>query len=176
MKSGWLLVLLLLGSGTCAGQMIPEVKGKALDDSEVVLPKPGSKPALILIVGFSRKGGDACAVWNKKIAAAYHEDARVGYYNLPMLEEAPSLIRPIIVHGMKKGAAPGELGHFVPQYAKENEWKKLVNYAAADDAYLLVADAGGKVAWQGHGIYSDGVFAEMKKAVEGLAGTGNWKK
>jgi hypothetical protein len=160
--------LLLVASGVCAGQNIPRVKTKALDESEVVLPKPGSRQVVILILGFSHKGGEVCGVWNKKVAADYGEDEGVLYYGVPVLQDAPSFVRPMIVHGMKKGATAKELAHMAPVYADEDAWKKLVGYSASDDAYLLVSDASGKVLWQGHGPYTDGMFAELKKAVEGL--------
>ena len=160
-----LLIFILFNVGTCAGQAIPGVKTKALDDSEVVLPKAGSRQVLVLIVGFSKKGGDVCGAWNKRMAAEYSEDAGVVYYSLPMLEDAPRFVRPMIVHGMKKGATAKELAHMAPVTAGEEEWKKVVGYAAADDAYLIVADAEGKVVWQGHGAYSDAGLGELKKVV-----------
>jgi hypothetical protein len=165
MRIPGLLIFVLFTAGTCAGQQIPGVKTKALDDSEVVLPKAGSRQVLVLVVGFSKKGGDVCGVWSRQIAAEYGGDAGVAYYSLPMLEEAPSFLRPMIEHGMKNGATAKELAHMAPVTAGEQQWKKVVGYAAADDAYLVVADAQGKLVWQGHGAYSDAALGELKKAV-----------
>lgn len=162
--------MLIAVVGPCAGQTIPGVKTKALDDSEVVLPKAGSQQVLVLILGFSRKGGDVCSAWSKRIAAEYGEDPGVAYYSLPVLEDAPALIRPMIVHGMKKGATAKEQAHMAPVYVGEAQWKKVVGYVSSDDAYLIVADAQSKVAWLGHGVFSEEKFGELKRAVDGLKG------
>lgn len=161
-------MLWLVTSGVCAGQDIPHVKTKALDDSEVILPKLGSQQVLILVLGFSRKGGEVCGVWNKKVAAEYGDDLGVLYYSVPVLQDAPSFVRPMIVHGMKKGATAKEMAHMAPVYTGADVWKKLLGYSASEDAYLLVSDASGKVVWQGHGAFTEGMFAELKKAVERL--------
>jgi len=55
------LFLTLFFAVLCAqAQTIPIVKAKALDDSEVLLPKPDGQQILILILGFSHKSGDIC--------------------------------------------------------------------------------------------------------------------
>ncbi len=70
---------------TCRAQTIPPIKAKALDDSEVVLPKPGGQQLLILVLGFSHKSGDACAAWGKRLAADYSSDPRATYFQFRVL-------------------------------------------------------------------------------------------
>jgi len=45
-------------ASTLLAQSMPPIKAKALDDSEVVLPKPGGQQFLILVLGFSHKSGE----------------------------------------------------------------------------------------------------------------------
>jgi len=151
-----------------SAQSIPAVKAKALDGSQVTLPNSGSRQVLILVVGFSRKSGELARSWSTKVSADYHSDARVAYFTLPVLESAPSLVRPMIVHGMRKDVPSQELAHFVPLYSSESEWKRAVNFSAPDDAYLIVAAPDGHPVWQAHGAYSDAVYAELKKSVAAL--------
>src|SRR5262249_59847630 len=80
----------------------PAVRAKALDNSEITLPNPDSQQVLILMVGFSHKSGDLCKVWGRKISADFHADARIAYFTIPVLQSAPSLVRPMIAHGMRK--------------------------------------------------------------------------
>ena len=101
-----LLPLLCFTAALSSAQSIPAIKAKALDNSEIVLPDPGSRQFLILILGFSQKGGKLCQVWSKKISADYHADTRIAYFSLPVLQSAPSLVRPIIVYGMRKVSQP----------------------------------------------------------------------
>jgi len=50
-------------------------------------------------------------------------------------------------------------GHLLPPHG-EAEWKKLIGYTAPEDPYLVVADAGGHVHWQGYGAPTDQKYFE----------------
>lgn len=121
MKQIKVLMFLLLVPLASFAQSIPAVKAKALDNSEITLPNPGGRQALILIVGFTHKSGDQSKVWAKKVAADYDADAHVGYFILPVLQSAPSLVRPMILHGMRKDLPDERLPHFVPLYSNESD-------------------------------------------------------
>jgi hypothetical protein len=149
----------------CQAQTIPPVKTKALDDSEVVLPKPGGRQLLILVLGFSHKSGQNCTPWDQRLAADYLSDPHVTYYQLPVLADAPSFVRPMILHGMHKNVPAVQHSHFVPIYDHETDWKKLVNFSAPDDPYILVAAPDGHVLWQSHGLATDSAYSELKSAV-----------
>lgn len=148
-------LLFLFTATLSSAQFIPAVKAKALDDTEVTLPDPGRQRTLILIVGFSKKSGEPSRVWGKKISADYNTDARITYFVVPVLQDAPSLVRPMILHGMRKTVPAQELPHFVPLYSNESDWKRIVNFSAPDDAYLIVATPDAHPIWQAHGAYSD---------------------
>lgn len=105
--------------------------------------------------GFSKKSGEPSRVWGKKISADYNTDARITYFVVPVLQDAPSLVRPMILHGMRKTVPAQELPHFVPLYSNESDWKRIVNFSAPDDAYLIVATPDAHPIWQAHGAYSD---------------------
>ena len=163
-----LVVLFFFTAGLSSAQSIPAIKAKALDNSEIILPSPGSQQLLILIVGFSRKSGKLCEVWSKKISTDYHADIRIAYFSLPVLQSAPFLVRPMIVYGMRKGVPAQELRRFVPLYSNESDWKKLLNFSTPDDAYLIVATPDGHPLWQAHGSYSDAIYADLQKSVATL--------
>src|SRR6516225_1077388 len=165
MKLLKLTLLLLITPVLSSAQSIPAVKAKALDNSEITLPNPSSQQVVILMVGFSRKSGDLCKVWGRKISADYRAEARVAYFTIPVLQSAPSLVRPMIVQGMRKDVPAPELAHFIPLYSNESDWKKVVNFSAPDDAYLIVATPDGHPVWQAHGPFSDSTYAYLKKSV-----------
>jgi hypothetical protein len=155
-------------ASTVLAQSIPAVKAKALDDSEVVLPRPGGQQFLILVLGFSHKSGENCTPWDKRLAADYGSDSHIAFYQLPVLAGAPSLIRPMILHGMHKDVPASLHSHFVPIYDHEEDWKKLVNFSGTDDAYLLVASPNGQVLWQTHGRLNDSAYADLQAQVSKL--------
>ena len=163
-RSVLLAVISVWTIATC-GQSIPPINAKALDDSQVVLPKPGSPQWLILVLGFSHKSGDNCAPWGKRLASDFHSDARVDYYQVPVLAGAPSFVRPMIVKGMRKEIPASEQPRFVPVYDHEAEWKKLVNFNEPDAPYIVLSRADGTVVWQTHGLLSEPLYAELKNAI-----------
>jgi hypothetical protein len=163
------LLLTLFFAVLCAqAQTIPAVKAKALDDSEVLLPNPGGEQILILILGFSHKSGDICRDWGKQISVDYHGNARVTYFQIPELQSAPGFVRSMILHGMRKQVPTAEQPHFVPIFDNESAWKKLVNFSAPDDAYLIVTDTQGNVVWQTHGKFAHDLYTELKQAAARL--------
>ena len=164
----WTLVLLAVMPMPVVrtwGQSIPPVNAKALDDSQVVLPKGGSKQLLILVLGFSHKSGDHCTPWDKRLGSDFRSDAQVEYYQIPVLAGAPSFVRPMILKGMRKGIPTSEQARFVPIYDHEAEWKKLVSFAEADDPYIVLARPDGSVIWRTHGQFTDAAYGELKTAI-----------
>jgi hypothetical protein len=168
MKLRKISLLVLFTAALAYAQSIPAINAKALDGSQITLPNAGSRQVLILVVGFSRKSGELAKVWSRKISDDYRGDARIAFFTIPVLQGAPSLVRPMIVHGMRKDVPAQELAHFIPLYSNESEWKKAVNFSAPDDAYLIVATPDGHPVWQAHGPYSDAIYAELKKSVATL--------
>jgi len=160
-----ILNVLVLSVLPAAGQTIPPVKAKALDNSEVVLPKPGSQQYLILTIGFSHKSGEPSSAWGKRLMADYSSNSKVVIYQFAELEAAPSIIRGMILHGMRKDVPLAQHSHFVPLYDHEEEWKKLVKFSASDDVYVLFTAPDGLVLWQSHGPVNDSACAELKAAV-----------
>lgn len=88
-----LLTTALLVS-TASAQSIPPVRAKALDDSEVTLPKIGTNQLLVIVIGFSHKSGPPSGAWAKRITADYASDSHVAFYEIAELQSAPSFIRP----------------------------------------------------------------------------------
>jgi hypothetical protein len=162
------LFLSLTLSTTTNAQSIPPVKAKTLADTDIVLPQPSGAQILILVLGFSHKGGEVCTPWGKRLSADFHSDTRVTYYQLPVLQGAPSLVRPMILRGMRRDMPAEQQSHFIPILDHEDEWKKLVNFSAPDDCYILLADPRGHVVWQTHGPVTDASHDALKSALSKL--------
>jgi len=170
-----LLATIPLFAGRAGAQSIPPINAKALDDSQVVLPKTGSSKLLILVLGFSHKSGENCRPWDKRLAGEFQPDALVEYYQIPVLAGAPSFLRPMIVRNMRKGIPASEQARFVPVYDHEAEWKKLVNFNAEDDPYVVLARPDGKLIWQTHGLASEAPYRELKDAIAKALADGSTK-
>jgi hypothetical protein len=155
-------------STTTNAQSIPPVKAKTLADTDIVLPQPSGTQILVLVLGFSHKGGEVCTPWDKRLSPDFHSDTRGTYYQLPILQGAPSFVRPMILRGMRKDVPAEQQSHFIPILDHEDEWKKLVNFSAPDDCYILLTDPRGHVAWQTHGPLTDASYDALKSALSKL--------
>jgi predicted transcriptional regulator len=90
------------------------------------------------------------------------------FYQMPVLESVPKLIRSMVLKSMKSSVPKAEQPHFMPTFSDELAWQKVAQYANADDAYVLVVDGEGKVQWQTSGKITDAGFAALKAQVEAL--------
>ncbi|HET7893394.1 MAG TPA: hypothetical protein VFL34_17830 [Candidatus Sulfotelmatobacter sp.] len=172
--SALILGVMFLAGPSLYAQTIPPIKSKALDDSEVILPKLGSPQYLILTIGFSHKSGEQSSAWGKRLIADFPpNDPHVAVYQFAQLQGAPSMIRGMIVHGMHKDVPASQHSHFVPLFDHQDEWKKLVNFSAPDDAYVLFTTPDGHVLWQTHGSVTDASYAALKAAVSSALHAGS---
>jgi hypothetical protein len=90
---------------------------------------------------------------------------------MPFLEDAPSLIRPLIVRSIRKQVPDAVKPNFVPLTSGESLWKQVVGYdtTAPDAAYVLLVDRNGQVRWQTHEAFSEARFNELAGAARKLA-------
>jgi hypothetical protein len=166
-RLGFSLLLLTLSIPANA-QSIPAIKAKTLADTDIVLPQPSGTRILVLVVGFSHKSAEHCAPWGQRLSADFRSDTHVAFYQLPILQGAPSFVRPMILRGMRKDLPTDQQAHFIPILDHEDEWKKIVNFSAPDDAYVLLTDPHGHVEWQLHGPATDASYDALKSAISKL--------
>ncbi len=146
-------------------QQVPATQAQALDKTAVTFPKSDSRKPLLLLISFSHKGEKECDSWNDRLKSAYVNDSGVEYYELADFQGVPSFVLHMILHGIRRKVPKDEWPHFVLLYSDEGAWKKLVSYAAPEDAYVVVADASGHVQWQAHGALTDAKYAELQAAL-----------
>jgi hypothetical protein len=153
---------------TCLAQNVPSTTAKALDGSTLSFPRAQSQKPLVVMVGFSRKSSGDFQQWNQRALSPYLTDPRIDYYELPELQGAPSFVRPMILHGMRRDVPAAEHSHFAPLTTGEEEWKKTVGYSASKDTYLILAEPSGHVVWQTSGAPDDAKVAAFKQALARL--------
>jgi hypothetical protein len=147
------------------GDALPRIEATTLDNQKIVLPDAARFRAIVLVLGFSRKSAEQTQPWSQRLAADYSSHAEVGYFEVPVLEGVPGLIKPIILRGMRKQTPAARQSHSIPIDRHADELKKICGYKEPDDAYILVASADGRVLWQTRGPISDAAYAEMMRMV-----------
>ncbi len=152
----------------CLSASIPTVHGTSLTNEAVNLPGALQGKVGVLVIGFSRGSREAVAGWGRRLAANYRDSATVVYYEMPVLASVPGMLRGFVVRSMKSSVPQRAQARFVPITDKEAAWRSLAHYGQADDAYLLVVDGQGNVAWQTEGQPTDTAYAALKQQVETL--------
>ena len=166
-----LLLATLLWQGPAVGeraQKLPQLTAKPLSGQTVRIPGEANIAAYVLSFGFSRKSDQAMKAWREQVFPAFAQEPRVAYYEMPVLQRVPGLIKPLVLRGMR-GSIPKDVQpRFAPLYQQEAELKALVHFAEPDAAYLVVAKFDGAILWTGSAPASPERFAELRKAVAAL--------
>jgi hypothetical protein len=149
------LSIALLFIACAIAQTIPHTEAETLSGKKIVLPDDFAGHIAVLNIGFSRAGGDSSGRWGKQLRQDLGGEKNLRLYSIAELQDAPKMARGMIKHGMRGGVPKEEQDLFVVLYQDEDTWKKLADFSAADDAYILLADPTGKVVWRTHGKSPD---------------------
>jgi hypothetical protein len=150
-------------AGGCDAQSLPSTEGETLGGHRVVVAQAVRGHTAVLIAGFSKDAGDGSSAWSK----AVHGDPVLQgalVYQLVMLERAPSLIRPMIKSGMRKGMSAREQEECVILTADEKLWRSYFGVDNDKEPWVSLIDAGGRVVWHGHGT-ARGLEPLLRQAV-----------
>jgi len=158
--------LVLTAAGQIATVRIPSLQGTTFAGQTVSLPQQLKGGVGVLVLGFSKKSGDVCKGWGQRLAEGYRDSHDVMYFQMPVLESVPKLIRGMVMRSIKSGVPEGVQAHFLPVFSDEAEWRTIARYSNADDAYVLVVDGEGRVRWQTSGKVTDAGFEALKQQVE----------
>ncbi len=160
--------LVLAAAGQIATARIPSFQGSTFAGQTVSLPQQLKGGVGVLVLGFSKNSGDVCKGWGQRLGETYRESHDVMYFQMPVLESVPKLIRGMVVKSIKSGVPEAEQRHFLPVFSQEAEWRTIARYSNADDAYVVVVDGEGNVRWQTSGNATDAGFVALKQQVETL--------
>jgi hypothetical protein len=161
------LTAVLAGAQTQSAR-IPTVHETSFAGTQVTLPDDLRGRVGVLVLGFSKKSGEVCEGWGQRLEESYQNSREVMFYQIPVLESVPKLIRGMVLKSMRSGVPEAMQPHFMPTFSDEAVWRKIARYANADDAYVLVVDGDGRVRWQSSGTVTDAGFGALKEQVEAL--------
>jgi hypothetical protein len=163
-----LAFIALFAAFACA-QTLPRLEGETLSKNPIVLPDAAHGKIALLVMGFTKKGGQATGPWEKQFKNDFGADQRYVVYPAAVLEDVPRFIRGMVMSGIRSSTPPSEQDHFVILVHGEQDLKHFVGYSAPDDAYLLLLDAKGEIRWRGHGLFKDEDYAALKNVAKQLA-------
>ena len=153
-----------------AADFLPTIEAKSLNGQAVAIPRGAGIQAYVLAFGFTHSSQKSIEAWDKVLAPKFSGGPGIVYFEMPVLESMPSLVRPMALHSMRGGLSDAEQSRFVPIYKNEKQLKKLVGYNSqdADAAYLVVASGEGQIVWEGHGAESAKLLEALTAAIAQL--------
>jgi hypothetical protein len=149
-------------------QQLPRLQEENLVDQTVVLPDAAAGKVAVLVLGFSQASKNPTSVWAKRIWVDHGETTGFALYQLAVLEAVPRMFRSMIISSIRKGIPEDQRPNFLPVVHNEAELQKLVGFKEADDAYIIVLDRSGKVAYQTHSASVDPAYVEFRSALAEL--------
>jgi ATP synthase subunit 10 len=164
------VVLVSLVALSLQAQSIPHTEAETLAGKKIVLPDAFAGRPAILVIGFSRSGGDSAGRWSKQLRQDLGADKSVRIFSVAELQDAPKLARGLIRHGMRGGIPQNEHDSFVLLYQDEDIWKKLAEFSDTNNAYILLVDSGGNISWRAQGKNPDAqTLGTLKKELATLS-------
>ncbi len=158
----------LLVSVEAAAQQFPHLQEENLAGQQAVLPDAAAGKVAVLVLGFSHASKMPTEAWAKRILSDFGKTPGFELYQLAVLQAVPRMFRGMIISGIKKDVPESQRANFLPVLHNEDELQKLVGFKQPDDAYVVVLDRSGKVAYQTHAGSVDPGYAEFHAKVQGL--------
>ncbi len=169
---GLALICLLLDLSSIATAQnyppMPSIEGESFSGRKVVIPGNLSGKIGVLVLGFSKASKTQTAAWADRIEADFGTQPAIALYQLPVLEDVPSLVRGMVISSIRKSVPEKKREQFVPVLHGEKELKGAVHFQEKDDAYLILLDRNGAIVDQTHGAPNDERYSRLREHIKSL--------
>ena len=150
------------------GEQLPPLRGEFLTGRTAALPDEASGRVALLLLGFTYDSRFAVEAWAKRFRRDYDTDPRVTFYEIPMIGGLARLGKWFIDSGMRRGTPKADHEHVVTVYGGTGPWKRRLAFQNPDDAYLILIDKNGKVAWRHAGNIDEEQYKALSSEVSRL--------
>ena len=148
---------------------IPDVHTTSFSGVPVDLPSMLSGGRLaVLVLGFSKDSRTQATLWGRRLAADYLNAPDVLYFEMPVLESVPRLLRGVVLRSIKSDVSARAQPHFAAVLTEEQRWRSLAHYNRPEDAYVLLVDSSGVIRSQLQGEPTDAAYAGLKRQIQQL--------
>jgi hypothetical protein len=162
------LFALFLSSLCLRGEQMVQLSAESLSGKEVLLPEAVTGRIAIFCIGFSHESQSQVKRWSERTQTQFVNNPQVVVYSVAVLEDAPKLVRGMIVHAIKTGVPTGRRDRFLILYHNEQQLKRVTGFERSDAAYLLLIDRRGEIRWRHGGESGDAAEADLDKHVREL--------
>ena len=145
----------------------PTVSGFNLNRQEFTLPQDLAGELNILFVPFLQRQQLVVNTWIPFAQETEIAFPGVVYYELPTIDEMPSLSRMFVNEGMRAGI-PDETARArtVTLYIDTGEFMKATNIPGKDEVHILLVNRNGDILWRTTGLFDDSEGEALLRAIE----------
>jgi hypothetical protein len=168
LSRGFLTLILTGLSALAAATGLPDIKGQDLKGADFDLLKTIALKPTLVVVGFSKAGGDRCKVWDKALWADAGTDTRVAVVSLVMLNKAPGFVRPMIRHAIRKGTPVERHSSVIIITEEAKGWEQAFAAdlkADPDTCFVLLLSSAGEVQCRVAGAFDPAKLSLLKDCV-----------
>jgi len=158
-------ILLIAATCALAADRFPPIEAQSLDDRKIAFPTAAAGRPAVVVIGFTHASQNQTKPWGERLS---RDAAPLLVYSLAVMEDVPRLVRGVAVHGIKSGVPKEQRERFLLVYHDEKTLKEIAGFSQPDDAYILLLDGSGAVAWKYHGPVSDGAITQLRDWVASL--------
>jgi hypothetical protein len=163
-----ILCLCLAASSAAHGETLPVLSVQTLSGHTLSIPRDLHAPT-IFIIGFTKKSREQTKAWAHRLRADKITPLRISLRDVIVLDDVPGLFRGFVIKQLQ-ASIPLNLRDEILIVTQDAElWKRSAGFTSEDDAYLLLADAKGTIAWRMHGAVSDAGYAALQQSIAGAA-------
>lgn len=161
---GTAVVALGQGAGVQAGSEPPKLRGETLDDQKIVLPDAALGKTTLLVLGFSKKGGERTGAWREHFSTDFDSNPHAAYFVAAMLQNAPAMFRGMIRSSMRAGTPAAARRHVLTSASDEAAWKAYLHVTDDSLPAVLLLDASGRALWSHNGSFDSEHYKDLKTA------------
>jgi ATP10 protein len=147
----FVLAASILTAISLRAEQLPPISAETLAGNKLELPGAVSGHVSVLCIGFTHGSQTQVKHWTSTLRQRFQNDSSIAVYPVAVLEDAPRLVRGMILHGIKGDVSSSDWNKFFVVFKGENELKQIVAFAAGDDAYLILMNSSGGISYKLHG-------------------------
>ena len=140
---------------------MPQIAGSSLNGKQIQLPNASKGHPAVILLGFSHDSQTQMKQWGVRLRTQFSGSPDVEVYSIVVLEDAPRLIRGMIVHSMKSSVPADQHDRFLTVVQGEADLKRAAKFEKANEAYLLLLDVNGEIQWRTHGEATDRASSDL---------------
>jgi hypothetical protein len=150
----------------------PRLEGEFLSGRKAILPDAASGKFALVLLGFTYQSRFSVESWAEHVRTAFAQRGNATFFEVPVLGGFARLGKWFIDSGMRAGTPKDLHDNVITVWGDVDRWKTFMGFtsAAQDDAYLVLIDPNGRVAWLYRGGHTDAAFAAMMRVVEDKLG------